>query len=180
MQYALTLVSLSLGTLNGFFQQNKQTNKAAMLKYFFEDFFEDVQYPQNAFYIQDGSTLFHSLTNLADAIEGIRFQLLDIMISKTNFLFSVDSYFPHSIKPQERLHLGWSQPHFIGGPSTRRSADFKAFLNSDENKRQLCQKILKVWSSIISASHFAQCGTPTVAVEGKAFQLNLTCDKVKV
>ena len=177
MQYALTPVPLSLGTPDGFFNK---TNKATMLRYFLEDVSEDVQYPRNAFYIQDGNALFHSLTNLADTIEGICLQLLDTMIAKTNFVFSTDSYFPHSIKSQERLRRGWSQPHLIGGPSTRRPADFKAFLNNNENKKQLGQKILEVWSSTASASRLAQCGTAIVVVEGKAFQLMSSNEKVKV
>ena len=126
-----------------------------MLRYFLEDVSEDVQYPRNTFYIQDGNAQLHSLTNLADTIEGICQQLLDTIIAKTNFVFSTDSYFPHSIKSQEKLRRGWSQPHLIGGPSTRRPANFKALLNYDENKKQLCQKILEVWSSAASASRFA-------------------------
>ena len=108
MQYALTIVQLSLGTPNGFFNK---TNKAAMLKYFWKVCLKMCS-PQNAFYIQDGDALFHFLINLADTIKGICLQLLDTMIAKTNFVFFIDSDFPHSIKSQERLCQGWLQSIF--------------------------------------------------------------------
>ncbi|CAL8356010.1 unnamed protein product [Boreogadus saida] len=48
----------SLGTADGFFNKN---HKAAMLHYMTEDAPEDVPYPKEAFYIQDGNALFHAL-----------------------------------------------------------------------------------------------------------------------
>ena len=176
MQYKLTPVPLSLGTPDGFFNKTK---KAAMLNYFLKDISKDVQYPLYPFYIQDGNALFYSLTKPAETIEGICLQLLDTMVAETNFIFSTDSYFQQSIKSLERLRRGSSQPHPIEGPSTSTPADFKDFLKNDENKRQLCQNILKVWSSTASASRLAQCRTAIVVVEGKAFQLKSTNEKVK-
>ena len=176
MEYALTPVPLSLGTPDGFFNT---TNKATMLKYFLKDISKAVQYPLYPFYIQDGNALFHSLTKPAETIEGICLQLLDTMVAETNFIFSTDSYFQQSIKSLERLRRGSSQPYPIEGPSTSTPADFKDFLKNDKNKMQLCQNILKVWSSTASASRLAQCGIAIVVVEGKAFQLKSTNKKVK-
>ena len=61
MRYSLFPVPPSLGTADGFFNK---TNKAAMLHYLMEDAPEDVPYPKDAFYIQDGNALFHALMNL--------------------------------------------------------------------------------------------------------------------
>lgn len=61
MRYSLTPVPHSLGTADGFFNK---TNKAAMLHCLMEDAPEDVPYPKEALYIQDGNALFHALMNL--------------------------------------------------------------------------------------------------------------------
>lgn len=51
MQYSLTAVPPSLGTADGFFAKS---NKASMLHFLLEDSPEEVPYPKDAFYIQDG------------------------------------------------------------------------------------------------------------------------------
>ncbi|KAK0148593.1 hypothetical protein N1851_011078 [Merluccius polli] len=68
MRYSLFPVPPCLGTADGFFNK---TNKAAMLHYLMEDAPEDVPYPKDAFYIQDGNALFHALMNLPPTFEGI-------------------------------------------------------------------------------------------------------------
>ena len=51
MWYSLNPVPNSLGTAGGFFNK---TNKAAMLRYLMEDAPEEVPYPTDSLYIQDG------------------------------------------------------------------------------------------------------------------------------
>lgn len=95
MRYSLTPVPHSLGTADGFFNK---TNKAAMLHCLMEDAPEDVPYPNEALYIQDGNALFHALMNLPPMFEGICLQVLDQMVAKKNFIFSTDSYHADSVK----------------------------------------------------------------------------------
>ncbi|XP_049455367.1 uncharacterized protein LOC125902797 isoform X2 [Epinephelus fuscoguttatus] len=63
MRYSLTPVPPSLGTADGFFAKS---NKASMLHFLLEDSPEEVPYPKDAFYIQDGMALFHTLVNLPE------------------------------------------------------------------------------------------------------------------
>ena len=60
MRYPLTPVPHSLGTADGFFNN---TNKAAMLHFLLEDAPENVPYPTDALFIQDGNALFHAMTS---------------------------------------------------------------------------------------------------------------------
>ena len=60
------------------------------------------------------------------------------------FIFSTDSYYPDSIKNQERLCRGYSQKLIVDGPATRQPVDFELFLANEENKRQLSQLLLGV------------------------------------
>ena len=57
------------------------------------------------------------------------------------------------------------------GPATRKPSDFKLFLENEQNKTQLCERLLKVWSSNAAASSMEQCGTALVIVDGNLYQL---------
>ena len=168
MRYSLTPVPPSYGTADGFFNKN---NKAALLHFFTDDNQEDISYPKCALHIQDGNALFHVLTNIAPTFGEICLQVLDQMVAKKDFIFSTDSYHADSIKAQERLRRGSSQCYLIQGPATRKPSDFKLFLENEQNKTQLCELLLKVWSSNAAASCMEQCGTALVIVDGKAYQL---------
>lgn len=177
MRYSLTPVPHSLATSDGFFNK---TNKAAMLHFLMDDASEDVPYPKEALYIQDGNALFHALMNLPPTFGEICLQVLDQMVAKKNFVFSTDSYHADSIKAQERLRRGFSQRYLIEGPATRKPTDFKTFLANEDNKTQLCQLMLQVWGSKLSASRLDKCGTAMVVVEGKAYQLNSSDGNVSI
>ena len=168
MRYSLTPVPPSYGTADGFFNK---TNKAALLHFFTDDNQEDISYPKCALHIQDGNALFHVLTNIAPTFGEICLQVLDQMVAKKDFIFSTDSYHADSIKAQERLRRGSSQCYLIQGPATRKPSDFKLFLENEQNKTQLCELLLKVWSSNAASSSMEQCGTALVVVDGKAYQL---------
>ena len=169
MQYSLTPVPPSLGTPDGFFAK---TNKASMLHFLLADTTEEVPYPSDAIYIQDGMALWYVLTNLPQTCGDICLQVLDLMAAKKNFVFSTDCYHADSIKAQERLRRGFSQKYIIDGPATRKPADFKLFLANEDNKRQLCQLLLRVWGSKLAASRLEKCGTAVIIVDGKAYQLD--------
>ena len=103
MHYPLTHVPHSLGTTDGFFNK---TNKAAMLHFVLEDTPDDVTFPNDALYIQDGNALFHILTDLPRTFDNTCLTVLDKMAAKKNFIFSTDSYHRESVKAQERLRRG--------------------------------------------------------------------------
>jgi hypothetical protein len=169
MKYCLLPVPPSLGTPDGFFSK---TNKAAILHYLLKDATpEELPYPKDALFIQDGMALFHVLTNLPPTWGEIALQVLDHMVAKKHFLFSTDSYHLDSIKAQERLRRGSSEKIILAGPATRKPYDFKMFLANDDNKKQLCQLLLKVWSSERAASRLAKTEMAVLIVEGKGFQL---------
>ena len=168
MQYSLTPVPHSLGTADGFFNT---TSKAAMLHYLMEDAPEEVPYPTNSIYIQDGNALFHALKNLPPTFGEICLQVIDQMVVKKNFVFSTDSYHADSIKAQETLRRGFSQRYIIERQATRKPVNFKLFLANEENKLQLCQLLLRVWGDKAAASRLEKCGTAVAVVEGKAYLL---------
>ena len=118
-----------------------------MMHFMMEDHNEEVTYPKDSMFIQDGNALFHTMTNLAPTFGGISLQLQDLMLPKRDFVFSTDSYHPGSIKTQERLRRGYGEQFLLDGSATRKSKDFKEFLSNDENKSQFCKLILDVWAS---------------------------------
>lgn len=168
MTFSLMPVPPSLGTPDGFFSK---TNKATMLRYLLEDFTTDLAYPKEALFIQDGMALLHTLTNLPPTFGEICLQVLDQMVAKKHFLFSTDSYHPQSIKAQERLRRGSSEKIILDGPATRRPCDFKLFLANDDNKKQFCNLLLRVWSGQQAASRLGKTEMAVLIVEGTAHQL---------
>lgn len=168
MKYCLMPVPPSLGTPDGFFSK---TNKATILHYLMEDVApEELPYPKDALFIQDGMALLHVLTNLPPTCGEICLQILDQMVAKKHFLFSTDSYHPGSIKAQERLRRGSSEKIILAGPATRKPYDFKMFLANDDNKKQLCQLLLRVWSGPQAASRLGKTEMAVLIVEGRAHQ----------
>ena len=159
MGFTLTPVPPCYGTPDGFFNK---TNKASLLHYILTDFNESVSYPTDTFFIQDGNSTFHSLKDLPSTFGGICLKILDQMIPKKNFVFSTDSYDKYSVKAQERLRRGLSKQFLIDGPSTRKPLDFKSFLQNDQNKEQLCDLLLRVWSSEKAFSRIESCSNPII------------------
>ena len=102
------------------------------------------------------------------------------MVAKKDFIFSTDSYYPDSIKSQERLRRGYSQKLIVDGPATRKPVDFKLFLANEENKRQLCQLLLRVWGSEVAAKRLEKATRSVVVVEGKAYDLESTDGEVRI
>ena len=149
MSYPLSPVPHCLGTPDGFFAK---TNKASMLHFIMEGHDVEEQYPKGSMFIQDGNALFHTLNNLPPTFGGICLQILDHITAKQNFIFSTDSYHQDSIKSQERVCRGCGEQFILQGSATRKPKHFTAFLTNDENKRQLCEVLLQMWSSSAAAS----------------------------
>lgn len=175
MKYCLMPVPPSLGTPDGFFSK---TNKATILHYLLEDDVPDLPYPKDALFIQDGMALLHMLANLPPTCGDICLQVLDQMVSKKHFLFSTDSYHPESIKAQERLRRGRSEKIILAGPATRKPYDFKVFLANEDNKKQLCQLLLRVWSDPMAASRIEKTEMAVLIVEGRAHQFTASNGQV--
>ena len=132
---------------------------------------EELAYPKDALFIQDGMALLHVLTNLPPTCGDIFLQILDQMVAKKHFLFATDSYHPGSIKAQERLRRGSSEKIIVAGPATRKPYDFKMFLANDENKKQFCQLLLRVWSGHQAASRLQRTEMAVLIVDGRTHQL---------
>uniref|UniRef100_UPI00358F4B42 putative helicase MOV-10 n=1 Tax=Myxine glutinosa TaxID=7769 RepID=UPI00358F4B42 len=182
MKYCLMPVPPSLGTPDGFF---RKTKKAAMMNYLLKNTTRSLPYPEDALFIQDGMALLHVLRNLPPTLGEICLQVLDQMVAKKHFLFSTDSYHPESIKAKERLRRQLekkdsSEMIIIAGPATRRPDDFKGFLANDDNKKQLCQLLLQVWSSQQAVSTLERTDMAVLIVEGEAHQLISSNGKVEV
>ena len=97
----------SLGTPYGSFSM---TNKATILHYLLEDTIpEDLPYPKDELFIQDGMELLHILVNHPLICCEICLQVLDQMVAKKIYLFSADSYHLETLKVQERLRYGNSE-----------------------------------------------------------------------
>ena len=103
MGCSLSPVPHCLGTLDWFFTN---TNKALMMHFMMEDHSEVEIHPKNSMFVQDGNTLFHTMTNLAPTFRGIILQLLDLMQCKRDFVFSMDCYHLGSIKTWKRSRQG--------------------------------------------------------------------------
>ncbi|XP_033949403.1 uncharacterized protein [Pseudochaenichthys georgianus] len=176
MRYPLSPVPHALGSPDGYFAK---TNKATILHQLQQDRDEDVLYPNDALFIQDGNALFHMMSNLPPTFGGICMQLLDQMVAKHHFVFSTDCYQPDSIKAQERLRRGSSEKHIIDGPNTRRPYDFKSFLGNELNKKQLCDLLLRVWGSNEAASWIEKSMKAVVCVDGRSYDLTSTNGKVQ-
>ena len=176
MSYSLTPVPASLGTPDGFFNK---TNKAAAMHFLLEDMAEEEdQYPKDSIWIQDGNTLFHTLTALPPTFGEICLKVLDHMVIHKAFIFSTDNYLPDSIKSSERRRRGTSEKFILDGAATRKPADFKVFLSNDDNKLQLAKLMLKVWSSPEAASRLVKCKEALLIVEGQAYKLKASDEEV--
>lgn len=147
MQYSLTPVPPSIGTPDGFFAK---TNKASMLHFLLADTTEEVPYPKDAIYIQDGMALWYVLINLPQTCGDICLQVLDLMAAKKNFVFSptvtmqtLSRHRRDCAVASYRSTSLMAQP-----PGSLQTVPCQQGLN----KRQLCQLLLQVWGSKLAAS----------------------------
>ena len=93
------------------------------------------------------------------------------MTAKQNVIFSTDSYHQDSIKSQERVIRGCGEQFILQRSATRKPKDFKAFLTNYENKRQLWEVLLQVWSSSATASRLERCTDVVFIFDGIAHRL---------
>ena len=91
--------------------------------------------PSNCMIIEDGNAFFHS----------------NIVVHSSPLIFSTDMYNEDSVKSGERLRRGCGEKLIVSGECTIKPKDWKAFLTSDANKKQLVQVLLRTWCSDLSA-----------------------------
>lgn len=90
-------------TADGFFVKK---NKAKILHDLLETYTDKISYPNECFLFEDGNAMVHVLKDLQPTFGEICLMALDQMVHENNFVFSTDSYQPHSIKSHESLRLG--------------------------------------------------------------------------
>ena len=153
----------SVGTREVFFYK---LNKAATLHYHLEYITpEDLSYHKDALSIQDRTNLLHNLTNLSPTCGEI------CLLALYQMVFSTDSCHPQSIKTLQRLKLRVSETIILAGPSTSKPYDCKMFRANDDNKKQLCHLLLRMWSAQQAASRLERTEMAVLIVGEKAHQL---------
>ena len=141
----MTPVPSCLGTSDGFLSK---TNKAKGLQYLTKDLSDAIEPRQDqTLLIVDGNALYHSLTDIPENFQGVCEKLFKMFPGSSDFIFSTDMYHDKSIKSMERKRRGTSQTYLLKGSSMKRPADWKSFLSNEENKEQLTDMLLDVWSN---------------------------------
>ena len=82
----------------------------------------------------------------------------------------------------KRVRCRSSQQLRIDGPANKKSPDIKTFLKNDQNKEQLCDQLLQVWSCKKASSRIESCSQPIliVNVKGRAHKLTVVNGKPTV
>ena len=119
--------------------------------------------------IYDGNATFYQMKEVPGNFRLICQKLFDMM-SKCDVIFSTDSYKQDSIKAIERQRRGTSEKLIIRGASTKKPADWKAFLANNDNKEQFINLLVSEWSRDEYASKI-KGRYVTVVSNGAALQL---------
>lgn len=144
-----------------------KTNETSMLPYPLEDVTPDnLQYFKDALLIQDAMTLFHTFANFPPTFDEICQRVLDHMVNEKYFLFSTDSYHPHSIKAQKSLRRG--RDHH-GWTSNQEVMIFRRFLSIIMIKNSFVNCCYE-YRMIKSVSRLNKTDVVVLIVEGRAYQ----------
>ena len=141
----MAVVPPCFGTPDGFMVK---TNKAAALKFITKEEDSAVQYSiKDSLGILDGNVTFYMLKNAPQTFLDVALEIYNFIKSYFHVVFSTDSYDDQSIKAHERRRRGASATLTIKGLLTRLSMEMNEFLCNDENKKQLCDVIKRVFES---------------------------------
>ena len=150
MTYPLTPIPYSIGTADGMLLKT-ETPKG--LYFFTKDVEQESRTPDpSTLIVNDGKATLYCLKDIPTSLKQISLKLFKMTSKGSDVVFSTDSHQPNSIKSMERARRGSSPKLIIKGENTRRPLDWKMFLKNDENKQQLTEVILKVWSSDLVAA----------------------------
>jgi hypothetical protein len=97
--------------------------------------------------IEDGNAAFYYLKDLPPNFRDICARLFDMVVRKSDIIFSTDMYLKNSIKSMERKRRGCSEKLIVTGENTKKPPDWKTFLVNEENKNQLIELLCRVWST---------------------------------
>lgn len=151
MSYPRAPVPYSIGTSDGYLAR---TDKAKGFIYLVKDVeAASLLDPDSTLIIEDGNALFHYMSEVPKNFRDLCKKVYLIMTKRSDVVCSTDIYKPYSIKGMQRQRRGVSENIIIQGEMTKKSANWRRFLANDENKKQLIQIMLKVWSSNFFAAH---------------------------
>ena len=110
---------------------------------------EDVPPPPDdkTLVLEDGNVAFYYLKDLSPNFRDICARLFDMVVRKSDIIFSTDMYLENSIKSMERKRRGCSEKQIVTGENTKKPPDWKTFLANEENKKQLIKLLCRVWST---------------------------------
>lgn len=143
MKYSLTPVPYSIGTSDNFFAK---TDKSKGLHYLLKDV-DNSQPPASnkTLIVEDGNAAFYYLKEIPANFKEIGIKIFNAL-SSNDVVFSTDMYKPDSVKSSEWTRRGCAEKRIIKGGKTKKPRDWKQFLTNDENKKQLIELLLDVWS----------------------------------
>ena len=111
-------------------------------------------------------------SSLLDRLEDEQSDLMQELLERIATSCSVQTHtFPIQLRPWsvgEGVACG--EKLIVQGELTKKPADWKEFLTNDQNKVQLIQLILKIWSSADFATHLTTRNVIVIS-EGHAYQL---------
>ena len=110
---------------------------------------EDVPPPPDdkTLVIEDGNAAVYYLKDLSPNFRDICARLFDMVVRKSDIIFSTDMYLENSIKSMERKRGGCSDKRIVTGENTKKPPDWKTFFAYEENKTQLIELLCRVWST---------------------------------
>ena len=152
--YPLAAIPWSLATADGCLCK---TNKAQLLHVIEKDVMtETAEVVPSHTIVVDGNALFHAVVKLPRTFGEFARTVFNHLPKSVPVHFVTDSYHTQSIKEGERRRRGSAGTHVIGGGQTKLPSDFKKFLHSSENKKQLISFILREWQQAAYAADL-QC-----------------------
>jgi hypothetical protein len=83
--------------------------------------------------IEDGNAAFYYLKDLPPNIRDICARLFDMVVRKSDIIFSTNMYLENSIKSMERKRRGCSEKLIVTIENTKKPSDWKTFLATRES-----------------------------------------------
>ena len=168
LAYPLTPVPYSIATSDGFLNK---TDKSKGYHFLTKDV-EDVPPPPDdkTLVIEDGNVAFCYLKDLPPNFRDICARLFDMVVRKSDIIFSTDMYLENSIKSMERKRRGCSEKLIVTGENMKKPPDWMIFLANEENKKQLIELLCRVWSTDNFAPKLLGKNVITVS-DGHAFHI---------
>jgi hypothetical protein len=168
LAYPLTPVPHSIATSDGFLNK---TDKSKGYHFLTKDV-EDVSPPPDdkTLVIEDGNVACYYLKDLPPNFRDICVRLFDMVVRKSDIIFSTYMYLENSIKSMERKRRGYSEKLIVTGENMKKAPDWKTFLVNEENKKQLIELLCRIWSTDNFAPKLLGKNVITVS-DGHAFHI---------